>query len=655
MIGISIFFGALLLLLAFLVIKLCYLKHRRIQTIHRAPVPDEKISSENDEEQESGESRLGSEKSVAQDQKRSSWLSRLSSGGSERKTINGGSIHVGDVNRHSAPGIVVGFLGSPDWETNMVRKVADHQWRQRRAPKDAIDNWRFRHTWHSNPGSISMPDNRSQRTSSLRIVPHTSRREGPQMAHVTSFGEIHSARMRRQQSLSAVVEGFGLDMNTPSASPYGSNASPIYYSANSRAYSGTGTFASPQHSFSHRPSTITEEATPNTTGFQTTTTPRILLDCPSNDSLQSTTVPLTQPVFRMDDPRIVAMEPSTTYATMNGSAESSAASSFGNLPSFPSPPLSNSHSPRTSFVGTVLVNPVYIKDGIVGMFSDDSVVEKSINKVKDFEAMLFDLHDNNDEAYKPNWTFPTDHSDLFFRLDMPPPTELPSPQNAALSSLPSPKVHSIKDFSDKLDADVSIDFASALLESSGGILSERMPFGSITNIEHREHARVRSQIPFSLVLPPKAYLGSLPRVEQPGKVMPLTRRNSVGCGTDQRHLMPICQNASQPLRPSPLRKAISLSTISSRFSGGSTLDRTLLSIEQELASSIAENAAESSLSAVAPLQANDNVGAKTSEEVAAYLQPLDGPGVTTSEEEYVSEFYSFSSAGTIASFTTESE
>lgn len=612
-------------LLLFLFAKIWYLKYRRIQTIHDVPASLSKIPSVRDEERDV----TGSDNSVAQSRKHSSWLPTSQ-----------------ELKRSSAPGILVGCLGSPEWETNMVRTVADHQWRQRRASNVVANNWKFRHTWHSNPAS--MRDTRTQRSNSLRIVPHTDRRDAPRMAHVSSFGEIQSAtaRMRRQQSLSAVVEGLGLDLSGSHASPYGSNASPVYYTANSH----TSALPSPQYAFGNRPSTIREEITANSSGLQMSA-PRILLDCPSDDSLQSVGSLLPQPVFQPQDTQNSVIEPSMTFATMNGSVDSSVVSSFGQLPSFPSPPLSTPRNPHTSFVGAVVVSPVYFTDGVMDIPRDESIWKKELGRVKDLEAMLFDLRNVTESIEKPSRASFTDDSDLFFRLESPPVMNL-SPQateKAPVKSL----------------GDGRIDFANALIETTRNGEFDRIPFGPIANLEHREHARVRSQVPFSLVLPPKAYLGSAPRSDQLSNSLHLAsslRRSSSDFESIRRdggmHLMPSYPSSTnQPYRPSPLRKAISLSTISSRFSAGSTLDKTLLSIEQELGSMTLDaplghfggsmDMNTTSSAGRSEMCNNDSQKKPPGGDMEPETEQRSSECCATTEEEYVSEFYSFSSAGTV--------
>lgn len=134
------------------------------------------------------------------------------------------------------PGIIVGLLGSPAWETRMRREMDDHQWRQRRATMLDAPSWpsqqTFQMTTRSHTPSQSRPPSResqvhphpfsqstthgSHNSSQPQTLPrrrpcsaqfHTERRT---VTRVTSFGELEvqevGARIRRPQSLSAVMD-----------------------------------------------------------------------------------------------------------------------------------------------------------------------------------------------------------------------------------------------------------------------------------------------------------------------------------------------------------------------------------------------------------------------------------------------------------------
>ena len=141
------------------------------------------------------------------------------------------------------PGIIVGLLGSPAWETRMRREADNHRWRQRHDASLSAPSWLSQQTLQSTATRYytpnqSRPPSRESHLPSSQSIPrvweqtvvrpqsqsqtgtHTLPRRRPRSAQfhaerktvtrVTSFGELGTqevdVRIRRPHSLSAVVD-----------------------------------------------------------------------------------------------------------------------------------------------------------------------------------------------------------------------------------------------------------------------------------------------------------------------------------------------------------------------------------------------------------------------------------------------------------------
>ena len=143
--GLAVMAGVLGGFLLIVLLKLYYLKYRRVETIHRisAFIASERSST-----------RACSSVSPVAGMDGLVDLHPMQPGGTDKKR----SIL-------SLPeGFVVGFLGSPSWETRIRREMDDHRWRERRASSAARSTIRSAR-WQSTRGSRSGTNTASSRTS----------------------------------------------------------------------------------------------------------------------------------------------------------------------------------------------------------------------------------------------------------------------------------------------------------------------------------------------------------------------------------------------------------------------------------------------------------------------------------------------------------
>ncbi|KLO14444.1 hypothetical protein SCHPADRAFT_311351 [Schizopora paradoxa] len=171
----------LCLLLSLLVVKIVYLQQRRIRDIHQVPMLEDDLKGQRE---------------IDQDSVKSPNLTINSSKSKHRESVGVNS------RRASRSGYFVGLLGSPAWEANMQRHIADHHWRQHGG------NHLHRHTWHPYPSTplpstplplkLYSPGWTSQRSPSIPS-PRFDRFECPSME------EIQEAHLRRHHSLSITM------------------------------------------------------------------------------------------------------------------------------------------------------------------------------------------------------------------------------------------------------------------------------------------------------------------------------------------------------------------------------------------------------------------------------------------------------------------
>lgn len=164
-------------LLVLLVVKAFYLKQRRIHGIHQVPIIINRLQ----------ETRQDSDKSPTMVFNSTNSKYHASAEINTRR----------ETRRLSRSGFLVGLLGSPAWEADMQRHIADHRWRQH------SENHLHRHTWHPYPSTPSTARTYSPgmmcQTSPSIPSPRFDRFECP------SIEEIQQANIRRRHSLSITM------------------------------------------------------------------------------------------------------------------------------------------------------------------------------------------------------------------------------------------------------------------------------------------------------------------------------------------------------------------------------------------------------------------------------------------------------------------
>jgi len=163
-------------LLGLLAVKAFYLKQRRLHGIHQVPILIKRLQETHQDFDKSPTLTINSTKNS----------NYFGTTGRNAKR---------DPRRISHTGFFVGLLGSPAWEANMERHMAEHRWHQHSG------NHLHRHTWHPYPSTPL-----TARTYSPGRVSHTSPSiPGPSFDRFEcpSIEEIQQADLlRRHRSLS---------------------------------------------------------------------------------------------------------------------------------------------------------------------------------------------------------------------------------------------------------------------------------------------------------------------------------------------------------------------------------------------------------------------------------------------------------------------
>lgn len=593
-IGVSLLFAAVAILLILLVIKICYMKHRRVETIHQAPVPLAEPPGKNVimEQQEIMNERVA-RGTITSASRRSytphSSICASKSGKSAKSVADSGRAR---GRPESVTGILVGLFGSPEWETSMAREWADHQWRQRRALRPIADTSQFRHTWHSQHGTATQAQSNGIMSSNGQSGGYNSRRPmSEQISHVSSFGEVGagwSMDYRGVRPLSAVIEGHSMSAlptgipddvhssSTASSSGFGNPVEGTFF-ASAQIHAQGPAVGEERGSFSMQSN---ESEAYSVSPYLDA--PRITIDLPTPMS------------FQFETGEGPDLSDAQTYSSLNASAESSAASSWGQLPEFPSPPATPT-SANVLSVNTVFVDPVVLTESIQPGSSDlrtseDNWMKLMISnarvKIPEKSAIMhkpftlhnscfdFDFGSSNSSFADFGWpqladTFPSQ------------PLEVTVSSETYVTEEVEVGEHRRTYFLDH-DAYEHNSFDNERSSEETG--RRRQPFGLLpTNLLNRHHARVRTHVPFSLVAPPKAYFPG--RTLYPGKENVPER--SLPASKGSIHGTPLARMSNQgsspssstkpsaPFQPSPLRKISSVNSLSSSVSSQSWMERIL--------------------------------------------------------------------------------
>ncbi|KAL5522233.1 hypothetical protein ACEPAF_2090 [Sanghuangporus sanghuang] len=560
------------LLLILLILKATYLKNRRLRTIHELPSLCAAWSEVEDEESTDdhvlprfGDVRAGADLHSMQ--------TRLCRRASERSSaLSSKSEPVHRQLRDSLPGVLVGMLGSPDWETRMQRELANHQWRLRRESRNLSIKSQHRHTWHSQQSCAYSHNSvaRSHLPSTARNHPsyRPRRHSSLRIPHVSSFGEMYPDtfrdKRRRPRSLNAVVDQMSTSRSgsIPSCSPASSKICQLTHYANEAA-GGSG-FSVPAVSLNQRPSTIREVDTPP----PTVTLPQEAIfrfqvtdygdGMPfMNSAVASSAQSPFMACFGSTESRLgfADMEElSSTYEHLNASRESSLGSSWRQLPHFPSRPASPDspefHTPQfpdAIQVNAVRVRPHYLGDG----FYDVMSTKPGIFGTSGLRLL------GKDRYSKPPRKTMSAFSPLTLDLGFPALSDLVVSDLLKLGSSPVDEIQN--------NGMARVRQSPMKSEFSSPPAPKQQSLGPLTAAAlNRNHSRVREHVPFSIITPPPAYLKSPRSLECSVR---FTRESeSVEDDSGKCVAVPYATSLvdlSAPVRPSPLRRVASLGSIGS--------------------------------------------------------------------------------------------
>ncbi|KAL5500912.1 hypothetical protein ACEPAH_9299 [Sanghuangporus vaninii] len=559
------------LLLVLLILKATYLKNRRLRTIHELPSLCAAWSEGEDEESTDdhvvprfGDVRAGADLHSMQN--------RFCRRASERSSaLSSKSEPVHRQLRDSLPGVLVGMLGSPDWETRMQRELANHQWRLRRESRN-LSIKSHRHTWHSRQSCTyphnSMASSHLTSTSRNHLSYRPGRHSSLRIPHVSSFGEMYPDtfrdKRRRPRSLNAVLDQMSTSRSgsIPSCSPAPSNICQMNQYAN-EAVGGSG-FSVPAVSLNQRPSTIREVDTPP----PTVTLPQEAIfrfqvtdygdGMPfMNSAVAASAQSPFMTCFGSTESGLGSVdmeELSSTYEHLNASRESSLGSSWRQLPHFPSPPASPDspqfHTPQfpdAVQVNAVRVRPHYFSDGFYDAMSTKSGI---------FGASGLRLF-GKDRYSKPPRKTMSAFSPLTLDLGFPALSDLVVSDLLKLSSSPVDEMQN--------NGMVHVRQSPVKSELSSPPAPKRQFLDPLTAVAlNRNHSRVREHVPFSITTPPPAYLKSPRSLER--SIRFTQESKSVEDGSGKCLAVPYATSLvdlSAPVRPSPLRRVASLGSIGS--------------------------------------------------------------------------------------------
>lgn len=535
--------GAAVVIAVFLgIIKLCYLKQRRIKTIHEIPVSLEAALLEEDKSSElSTPTPPGRPLSVTADatsarshraSQRSSFFSRSSQRSHSRSRSHS--------RRSSAlTGILVGMLGSPDWETDMQRRLADHVWRERVASRSAgASSQQHRHSWHA-AASLSTDESRrnsrfSARSGGSRVEARSRRAYSARIPHISSFGEIGLMPIarRRPNSHNGVCDPNRADI---------SNQNPAFlspdlhqdsrnYNVDARAQASNN--QSPQYPMLRE---VSSPSTSTVTDYGTAPTSlRIHITDYSDDALtRPQSAHIVNPGSENSTPA------SSPFIGQSASGGSSATSSWGQLPNFPSPPLTPASPALASPITPYTSNFVTINNVLVAPYAIDEAIYSAnaglfLGKAEKGLGLILEREEDFSKHYSKEAR--ESHSSLLANVGWP--------YTAFSSSLSLPLPGADEEATDSCP-----EHLEEVKEPAVNMWDKPLK---------ARHLKVLTQIPTALVAPPKAYLQPL-RLPDDLTVDTTAGNSFMTLGGDTS---PSPISTFVPVRPSPLRKLASLESIS---------------------------------------------------------------------------------------------
>ena len=266
------------------------------------------------------------------------------------------------------------MLGSPDWETDMQRRLADHVWRERYASRSAGSQHnhhnQFRHSWHA-AADTRRNSRLSARSGGSRADAGTERRAySARIPYVSSFGEIglESIARRRPNSYNEVYGGKENNCRT---------LDPLVFSGGSqlRTQDQTTPELDGQTATNqvHQYPALCEVSSPSSSTITEYGTARTSLRIHVTD--YSDDGPARPPSAHIPsgsvESNINSVTTSSPYAGHSLSEASSAVSSWGQLPNFPSPPLSSGSPILASPVTPSPPNVITINTALVAPYVFD--------------------------------------------------------------------------------------------------------------------------------------------------------------------------------------------------------------------------------------------------------------------------------------------
>ena len=631
--GISI--GVPLACVAFLLIvlvlaKVFYLNHRKIQTIHEIPVLHSPLPED-----------YSLENACTQYSARTSHTSKISDMqstlGSATRRISGNAnissstsdAYPSHKRQSSTQGILVGLLGSPDWEASIQRRLSDHQRRVKRESRHkSTMNSVKRHTWHSERSNATSRyetahthldagnSDRRKQSLSQQSQKYLQAHDNSRLPYVSSFGELdvleHRKKRRRtldvvskdqrisykrnrtnqNESLSTTPSGTNL-IDSRDSSP---NINEDHYST-AREHPLVSSSPRAQDINFHLQVTDYSEFSPEA----------------NNDNVSLGSHSAYTEDMNIQSPSINL---SQTYNPMNSSAESSFISSWSNLPKFPQPPVTpDFHGPSTpqppefTQVNTVqIASPslgenFYEQFGSFSMNNNFTGFDKKIGLgfMKNNELGTLDGNHNAEANITPEsefgWSSYSENtlSSSGIQHSLIAPLPWMNNNNFALNPFYNPGYGNLsfpfqgpfsvqQPYNNEQSVGVSANpYYDAMnnQENSQIALSkedQQQPIPEFTrssrssfnmNLLNRHHARVLMHVPFSLVPPPPAYLRSSRLIEAASEGESWAIKHLSMSEDTMSARRGLSQSASLtaltlsvPIRPSPLRRVVSMSSAS---------------------------------------------------------------------------------------------
>ncbi|EJD00584.1 uncharacterized protein FOMMEDRAFT_159330 [Fomitiporia mediterranea MF3/22] len=561
--------------LALLSVKVTYLKQRRLQTIHELPTLLVSIHEEDDQDNIFGYPPTGEVDNENHGLSVQSHTTRLVS---KYSNVTHSSNKVTyNVRRRpeSAPGVLVGMLGSPDWETNMQRELANHHWRLRSESRSSSAN---RHTWHSQQPCMSLHRATSAKRGSeargAKGLP--ARHSSLRMPHVSSFEELDSDifqnSRRRPRSFNAVVDRIRASRSrsiSDRSSLAGNNSQLGSYLADA----SSGALA---RLCRHQPSTIREADKPHSTlpFFHDTTFRFEVTDYGDGTLVHNSNYP--SPMVDELPVRMSSIESGLDSGNMVMST------SYEGFPSPPATPLSPELA-TPQFPNEVNVNAVCVESRYFDEHFYNRIITGRETRQPTFRAsgLGLGLFGKNRRDKKTNSLTSLDSDPDFELSNLPdmhvshlPDTRL-DPLNASNCHGPTPSLHSPEFSSPELAQSSNIireQEGCAIKKNNAEVQFLRPATAKILN---RHHSRVRQHVPFSIIAPPPAYLKRSQSFERSGRFSRkglLATKWHNDCQDPSSRTVSLV-DLSVPVRPSPLRRVASMGSVGSSAASSRGLGR----------------------------------------------------------------------------------